>query len=312
MDSHVPGRGGPTAHDAKREEHEYRASAFALQQLVFGRALLVMAGMAFVRSFQAGIEGRSAVTLALRIASTSLCLLLYTHVRAGARQRSAMVLAMVLVSGLTVVAHAAEHLDRRSEELHELTVLYLACYFLLVPLFPWRLVAPCVGGICIMQSLLFLREAGRVRLGQELVKGVALNCYGAAMAWAAERHHRANFVLARRFKDETSQHRLAVVGVQRLLMNTLPAPVVREIASGIREIAHRYEYVTVLQADIVGFTPLSAARGPSEVLAILGELFEEFDEQTEVHGVHKLKTIGDAYIVRHRPSRRAPPHTELP
>lgn len=62
-------------------------------------------------------------------------------------------------------------------------------------------------------------------------------------------------------------------------------------------VAHRYEYVTVLQADMVGFTPLSASRGPQEVLSILGELFYEFDQQTEIHGVHKLKTIGDAYIV---------------
>ena len=58
----------------------------------------------------------------------------------------------------------------------------------------------------------------------------------------------------------------------------LPEPIVREIASGTSRIAHRYENVTVLQADMVGFTPLSAARGPEEVLGILSELFADFDQ----------------------------------
>ena len=85
--------------------------------------------------------------------------------------------------------------------------------------------------------------------------------------------------------------------VQRLLLNTLPEPIVREIATGTSRIAHRYENVTVLQADMVGFTPLSAARGPEEVLGILSELFADFDQAAERWGVHKVKTIGDAYIV---------------
>ena len=48
---------------------------------------------------------------------------------------------------------------------------------------------------------------------------------------------------------------------------------------------------------MVGFTPLSAARGPEEVLGILSELFADFDQAAERWGVHKVKTIGDAYIV---------------
>ena len=86
--------------------------------------------------------------------------------------------------------------------------------------------------------------------------------------------------------------------VPRLIRCTqLPEPIVREIATGTSRIAHRYDNVTVLQADMVGFTPLSAARGPEEVLGILSELFADFDQAAERWGVHKVKTIGDAYIV---------------
>ena len=82
-----------------------------------------------------------------------------------------------------------------------------------------------------------------------------------------------------------------------LLLNTLPAPVVKDIAQGHTEVAHRYRHVTVLQADMCGFTPLSATRPPEEALGILGDLFGQFDELAERVRVHKLKTIGDAYVV---------------
>ena len=85
--------------------------------------------------------------------------------------------------------------------------------------------------------------------------------------------------------------------VQRLLLNTLPEPIVREIASGERRVAHRYSQVTVLQADMVGARPSPPRVTAEEVLGILSELFEAFDQAAERWGVHKVKTIGDAYIV---------------
>ena len=63
--------------------------------------------------------------------------------------------------------------------------------------------------------------------------------------------------------------------------------------SATRE-AEREKAVTVLQADMVGFTPLSASRSAEDILLILGELFYEFDRSSDACGVHKLKTIGDA------------------
>ena len=77
--------------------------------------------------------------------------------------------------------------------------------------------------------------------------------------------------------------------MQRLLLNTLPEPIVREVASGEIEIAHRYDDVTVVQADMVGFTPLSASHSAAEVLGILGELFDQFDVLATQYGVHKVR-----------------------
>ena len=70
------------------------------------------------------------------------------------------------------------------------------------------------------------------------------------------------------FFEIGSEGYFVVIAVD-LLLNTLPEPIVREIASGTSRIAHRYDHVTVLQADMVGFTPLSAARARGKLTPAL-------------------------------------------
>jgi adenylate cyclase/guanylate cyclase len=82
---------------------------------------------------------------------------------------------------------------------------------------------------------------------------------------------------------------------ERLLNQVLPAPIVRRLKRG-QVIADHLEGVTVVFADIVGFTPLAARLTPSEVVALLDEIFRAFDELAAKHGVEKIKTIGDAYM----------------
>jgi guanylate cyclase len=62
-------------------------------------------------------------------------------------------------------------------------------------------------------------------------------------------------------------------------------------------IADGFEGVTVLFADIVGFTPLSASLTPNEVVTLLNGLFTVFDRLVDDCGLEKIKTIGDAYMV---------------
>lgn len=53
----------------------------------------------------------------------------------------------------------------------------------------------------------------------------------------------------------------------------------------------------MLVADLVGFTTLSAHIGPEQVVQLLNEIFSAFDFLSEKHGLEKIKTIGDAYMV---------------
>ncbi|HKP89840.1 MAG TPA: adenylate/guanylate cyclase domain-containing protein [Thermoleophilaceae bacterium] len=84
---------------------------------------------------------------------------------------------------------------------------------------------------------------------------------------------------------------------ERLLLNVLPAPIAERLKASPGVIADGFEGVTVLFADIVEFTPLADELPPEEVVALLDRVFSGFDELTQRHGLEKIKTIGDAYMV---------------
>jgi adenylate cyclase len=83
----------------------------------------------------------------------------------------------------------------------------------------------------------------------------------------------------------------------RLLLNVLPGPIAARLKLGEKLIVDRFEQVSVLFADIVGFTIMSAHTSPEALVTMLNELFSAFDRLAEKHGLEKIKTIGDAYMV---------------
>jgi class 3 adenylate cyclase len=83
---------------------------------------------------------------------------------------------------------------------------------------------------------------------------------------------------------------------ERLLLNILPKPVADRLKQSPEAIADRFAEVTVLFADIVGFTELSAKIMPEELVGWLNQIFSLFDGLAEKHGLEKIKTIGDAYM----------------
>lgn len=83
---------------------------------------------------------------------------------------------------------------------------------------------------------------------------------------------------------------------ERLLLNVLPAPIAERLKRNQGLIVDRFDQVTVLFADIVGFTALSSRTTPEALVTMLDELFSVFDHLAEVHGLEKIKTIGDAYM----------------
>jgi len=84
---------------------------------------------------------------------------------------------------------------------------------------------------------------------------------------------------------------------ERLLLNILPVSIAQRLKEDHSIIADHFESVTVLFADIVGFTTLADKVSPTKLVGRLNRIFSAFDDLAERHGLEKIKTIGDAYMV---------------
>jgi adenylate cyclase len=97
---------------------------------------------------------------------------------------------------------------------------------------------------------------------------------------------------------------------EKLLLNILPAEIADRLKDGPATIAESFPSVSVLFADLCGFTEFSQSIEPRELVGLLDEIFSAFDQLAAAHGVEKIKTIGDAYMaVAGLPVRR-PDHAD--
>lgn len=84
---------------------------------------------------------------------------------------------------------------------------------------------------------------------------------------------------------------------EQLLLNIFPTAIAERLRAGETKIAERFENVSVLFADISGFTPLAQQLEPVVLVAVLDEIFSAFDVIAERFGLEKIKTLGDAYML---------------
>jgi len=84
---------------------------------------------------------------------------------------------------------------------------------------------------------------------------------------------------------------------ESLLLNILPHSIAQRLKLQPSTIADSFTDAGVLFADIVGFTELSGRFDPPQLVDLLNQIFSEFDHLAELHGLEKIKTIGDAYMV---------------
>jgi adenylate cyclase len=95
-----------------------------------------------------------------------------------------------------------------------------------------------------------------------------------------------------------------------LLLNILPASIAERLKGESGTIADQFTAASVLFADVVDFTARSKGLPAAEVVGLLDRLFSHFDTLTERHGLEKIKTIGDAYMVAAGVPIRRPDHAQ--
>ena len=98
---------------------------------------------------------------------------------------------------------------------------------------------------------------------------------------------------------------------EMLLLNILPKEIVAILKKEQRTIADHFEGASILFADVVNFTPMSATMTPAELVGLLNELFSHFDSLVEKYGVEKIKTIGDCYMAASGVPRPRADHAQV-
>ncbi len=85
--------------------------------------------------------------------------------------------------------------------------------------------------------------------------------------------------------------------IEQLLLNILPKAIAERLQNGQSIIADSFSDVSVLFADLVGFTNFASQKSATETVKVLNQIFSQFDQLSLQHGLEKIKTIGDAYMV---------------
>jgi adenylate cyclase len=116
------------------------------------------------------------------------------------------------------------------------------------------------------------------------------NVIGMFGSYYLERYTRRDFL--QKYTIQAQRDR-----ADKLLYNVLPEQIAERLKESDETIAEEFSSASVLFADIVNFTPISARFGPREVVDMLNDLFSHFDELVDKYAVEKIQVAGDGYMV---------------
>jgi len=145
-----------------------------------------------------------------------------------------------------------------------------------------------IGSIVVKQLL--ASETGIVIFTMHNFFFLGANVIGMFGSYYLERYTRRDFLQKYTIQAQRDQ-------ADKLLYNILPERIAEKLKLSSETIAEEFNSATVLFADIVNFTPISARFGPREVVDMLNEVFSHFDGLVDKYGVEKIQVAGDAYMV---------------
>ncbi len=150
-----------------------------------------------------------------------------------------------------------------------------------------------MGGLAALVALPIIMYAAFEATAVEITNLSVWLFTGAAFAYiafrAADTTRRRVFLAERDLAAERDRS-------ETLLLNVLPKTIADQLKEDSATIAERFEMISILFADIVGFTPISQAMSAEEAVDMLSGFFSHFDELVDRLGVEKIRTIGDSYM----------------
>lgn len=104
------------------------------------------------------------------------------------------------------------------------------------------------------------------------------------------------YFISRSLKSGWNKIRTEQQRAERLLLNILPPQIAQRLENKEKPIADHFDSVTILFADIEGFSALAQAYSPEKLVSMLNNLFTRFDALSAKHKLEKIKTVGDQYM----------------
>lgn len=232
----------------------------------------------------------------------------------GFKARMQPIMAFVMfVLGLNVVGAmsiAARFGSDHAFAPADLMIVLLSTYTLARIRFVWAtLVCWVVLPLYFVSALHFgvKPTASLVQYGYELLFA---NLLGMSASLSLERYVRRDYLQTRSLAAQSREIAAERERAERLLLNILPSSIADRLKLDSSTIADQFADVTILFADIVNFTPLAERLSPPEVVQVLNGLFSAFDHLAEKHGIEKIKTIGDAYMLASGLPEARPDHAQ--
>jgi class 3 adenylate cyclase/energy-converting hydrogenase Eha subunit E len=228
--------------------------------------------------------------LAVALTTIGICYA-FTYAQIFLRRHQWMMLALVSVMSVGMIRVTAAY---SPQMLAASGFLFMVLHlFSIYGAFRLRFPAAVAGGWIGMGMYLgFLSVAGLLpesALPRHSAVLVVANLLGMLICYQMDLALRRAFLALREVAEERERS-------ERLLLNILPALIAERLKASEDAIAEHSDGVTVLFADIVDFTPLSARKTPQELVELLNRIFSGFDALADAHGLEKIKTIGDAYM----------------
>ncbi len=165
----------------------------------------------------------------------------------------------------------------------------LGSYILLPLIFMYCVRAVWIATIAYLAATAYFDVLAGQNLVMLAMQLIGANIIGMFALYRSERFRRLDYLNTLRIAEQRQRHR-------DLLVSILPAAVADRLERG-ETVVDAVDDGAVLFADIVGFTELASRNTAEDVLALLNRLYATFDALVERHGLEKIKTIGDSYMV---------------
>ena len=126
---------------------------------------------------------------------------------------------------------------------------------------------------------------------------VATFVSGATVTYVLEGLFRSEFLKTKELDTERAKANSERAKADNLIDSLFPGRVAERLKAGETTVAESHGEATILFSDLVGFTTLTRRLAPGHLVEVLTDYFSILDDLTEKHGVEKIKTVGDAYMV---------------